>query len=279
MGATAPGGAPVLELCDVRASYGTYRALFGVSLAVPQSGIVALLGSNGAGKSTVARVVSGLVPVTDGTVCVDGTDVTNEPAHRIARMGVAQVTEGRGIFSTLSVEENLVLSFGKKLPKREVPDALERAYSAFGVLGERRRQQAGTLSGGQQRMLSLAKAMAVPPRLLVADELSLGLAPVVIDAVYEGLLAIRDQGSALLVVEQQVDRALAIADHAVLLAKGSVAWTGPSADAEAAMERVLDSGQQVPLDPADPLAGTVSAPAGTGRARSDLAGSPPPLAE
>jgi len=239
---SAPSGGPVLELDGVFASYGTYRALFGVSLSVPASGIVALLGSNGAGKSTVARVVSGLVPVTDGTVSVDGRDVTNLPAHRIARIGVAQVTEGRGIFSTLSVEENLVLSFGKKLPKREVRGAIERAYEAFPVLGERRRQQAGTLSGGQQRMLSLAKALAVPPRLLVADELSLGLAPVVIDAVYRGLNAIRDQGCALLVVEQQIDRALAIADHAVVLAKGTVAWSGPGAQAEGAMEEVLASG-------------------------------------
>jgi branched-chain amino acid transport system ATP-binding protein len=258
---TFDGAAPVLVLDDVRASYGTYRALFGVSLSVPPGGILALLGSNGAGKSTVARVVSGLVPVTSGTVSVDGADVTNQPAHRIARLGVAQVTEGRGIFSSLTVEENLALSFGSKLPKREVRAALERAYGAFAVLGERRRQQAGTLSGGQQRMLSLAKALAVPPRLLVADELSLGLAPVVIDTVYEGLLAIRDQGSALLVVEQQIDRALAIADHAVLLAKGSVAWTGPSAEAEAAMDHVLASGQSVPLESAD------------------LAGAPSPLAE
>ena len=274
---------PVLELRDVRASYGTYRALFGVSLAVPAGGIVALLGSNGAGKSTVARVVSGLVPVTDGTVSVDGADVTNLPAHRIARLGVAQVTEGRGIFSTLSVEENLVLSFGKKLPKHDVAGALERAYGAFAVLGERRRQQAGTLSGGQQRMLSLAKALAVPPRLLVADELSLGLAPVVIDTVYEGLLAIRDQGSALLVVEQQVDRALAIADRAVLLAKGAVAWTGPSGQAEAAMERVLAAGQQVPLELTDPLLGPLAAPASAanaaGSGAGDLPRPPSPLAE
>lgn len=242
-GATpGPARAPILEFDDVYASYSTYRALFGVSLRVPAGGIVALLGANGAGKSTVARVASGLVPAVAGTVRVDGTDVTAMAPHRIARLGVAQVPEGRGIFSTLSVEENLVLSFGKKLPKREVRGALERAYGAFGILGERRRQQAGTLSGGQQRMLSLAKTLAVPPRLLIADELSLGLAPVVIDVVYQGLRAIRDQGCALLVVEQQIDRALAIADHAVLLAKGCVAWQGPSAEAEAAMERVLATG-------------------------------------
>jgi branched-chain amino acid transport system ATP-binding protein len=246
---SADPGVPVLEFDHVHASYGTYRALFGVSFVVPERGIVALLGANGAGKSTVARVASGLVPVTDGAVRVKGTDVSELPAHRIARLGVAQVPEGRGIFSTLTVEENLVVSFGKKLPRRDVRGALDRAYGAFSILGERRRQQAGTLSGGQQRMLSLAKTLAVPPHLLIADELSLGLAPVVIDSVYDGLRAIRDQGCALLVVEQQIDRALGIADHAVLLAKGNVAWQGPSSQAEAAMERVLATGEHT----GDPL--------------------------
>jgi len=263
---------PVLEFDRVSASYGTYRALFDVSFAVPAGGIVALVGSNGAGKSTVARVASGLVPIIAGTLRVDGADASSMPAHRIARLGVAQVPEGRGIFSTLSVEENLSLSFRRKLPKREVRDALGRAYRAFPVLGERRRQQAGTLSGGQQRMLSLAKILAVPPRLLVADELSLGLAPVVIDSVYEGLLAIRDQGCALLVVEQQIDRVLAIADRAVLLAKGAVAWEGPSAEAEAATERLLagrsPAGVPVTIGPVR------VGPAVTGGVLNDL---PPPL--
>ncbi|HYA68215.1 MAG TPA: ATP-binding cassette domain-containing protein, partial [Acidimicrobiales bacterium] len=147
---------PILAFENVHASYGTYRALFDVSLTVPAGAIVALVGSNGAGKSTVARVASGLVPVTEGKIRVEGEDATHMSAYRIARLGVAQVPEGRGIFSTLSVEENLALSFGRKLPKREVRQALDRAYGAFAVLGERRRQQAGTLSGGQQRMLSLA---------------------------------------------------------------------------------------------------------------------------
>lgn len=263
-GTNAAPRPPVLEFDHVNASYGTYRALFDVSLTVPAGGIVALLGANGAGKSTVARVASGLVPVTDGTIRVDGHDVTRVSAYRIARLGVAQVPEGRGIFSSLTVEENLVLSFGRKLPKNEVRGALERAYGAFAVLGERRRQQAGTLSGGQQRMLSLAKTLAVPPRLLVADELSLGLAPVIVDVVYQGLLAIRDQGCALLVVEQQIDRALAIADRAVLLAKGAVAWEGASSEAEKAMESLLATG---------------SAAGVAGAGLGDLPAPPGPLAE
>jgi branched-chain amino acid transport system ATP-binding protein len=231
----------LLELSDVSACYSSYRALFGVSFTVPAHGIVALLGSNGAGKSTVARVVSGLVPPSEGTVTFDGQDISTIPAHRIARMGLVHVPEGRGVFSSLSVEENLLLSFRQscKGTKGGVKDALGRAYDAFPVLGERRRQQAGTLSGGQQRMLTLARALASPPRLLVVDELSLGLAPVIVDAVYDGLVKIRQSGTALLVVEQQIDRALAIADEAVLLVKGSVAWHGAASGAAAVMDGLL----------------------------------------
>lgn len=237
---------PALEFVDVHASYGTYRVLFGVSFAVPAGGVVAVLGANGAGKSTVARVASGLVRTTNGSVRVGGVEATRSAPHRIARLGLAHVTEGRGVFSTLTVEENLLLSFRARVPRREVAGALERAYGAFEILGRRRRQSAGTLSGGQQRMLSLAKALAVPPRLLVVDELSLGLAPVVVDAVYEGLLAIRSQGCALLVIEQQVDRALAVAEHVVVLSKGGVAWQGPSDQAGSAVEELLFNGAAPP---------------------------------
>jgi branched-chain amino acid transport system ATP-binding protein len=233
-----PGQDNVLEFSGVCASYGTYRALFSVSFAVPRSGKVALLGSNGAGKSTVARVATGLVPVTSGVVRVGGEDVNRLPAHRIARLGVAHVPEGRGVFSTLTVAENLALAFNR-LGRSSVSGALDRAYEAFPVLSERRKQMAGTLSGGQQRILSLAKVLAAPPALLVVDELSLGLAPVVVDAVYDGLATIHAQGCALLIVEQQVDRALDLADHAVVLSSGSVAWQGPASQAGPAVEQLL----------------------------------------
>ena len=232
-------GPALLEFVGVSASYSTYRALFDVSLTVPQRGIVALLGPNGAGKSTVARVATGLVPVTAGTIRFEGRDITDMAAHKIAHAGVAHVPEGRGVFSSLTVDENLTLAFRQKVGRRGVPAACERAYTAFPALVACRRQLGGTLSGGQQRMLSLARVLAVPPRLLIVDELSLGLAPVVIDAVYEGLLAVRESGCALLVVEQQVDRALAIAETAILLNHGAVAWSGPAAGASAAMEELL----------------------------------------
>ena len=234
---------PILELDNVSAAYSTYRALFGVSLEVPEDGIIALVGSNGSGKSTLARVVSGLVPISGGAIRVAGEDVTRFSAHRIARLGVVHVPEGRAIFSSLSVEENLTVSFSRRLGRKGTAAALARAYKAFPVLADRRRQLGGTLSGGQQRILSLAKVLAVPPKLLIVDELSLGLAPVIVDQVYDGLSAIHQEGCALLVVEQQVDRVLAIADRAVLLVKGAVAWEGPARDACPTLEaRMLGGG-------------------------------------
>lgn len=236
---------PVLELHEVSAAYGPYRALFGVSFSVGRGGALALLGPNGAGKSTVARVASGLVPLSSGSVRVDGRDMTGQPAWRVARAGLAHVPEGRGVFDSLSVEENLVLSFRRRVRRGQVRAALERAYARFGVLGERRHDRAGTLSGGQQRLLSLAKVLVAPPKVLVADELSLGLAPTVVDDVYAGLAEARLAGTALVVVEQQVDRALALAASAVVLEHGSVAYFGPAPGARSVMEQVLARRQLV----------------------------------
>jgi branched-chain amino acid transport system ATP-binding protein len=225
----APGdrsaSAPLLELEGIEAAYGAFKALFGVTFAVQQGSVVTLLGHNGAGKTTVARVASNLIVPTKGVVRFDGIDVTGWPTWKMARLGVAHAVEGRSVFASLTVEENLLLAFG-----RSGTEALERAYTSFPRLGERRRQEAGTLSGGEQRMLSLARVMADPPRLLIADELSLGLAPVVVDEVYRTLAEIRDAGTTLLVVEQQVHRALGLADTVVVLGNGVVRFAGPVAD-------------------------------------------------
>jgi branched-chain amino acid transport system ATP-binding protein len=241
VGTTGDPGAPALEVNHVSAAYGPYRALFDVTFTVPAGSVTALLGSNGAGKSTVARVVSGLLPTTAGTIRLGGQDVTGKAAYKIARAGMAHVPEGRGIFANLTVEENLVMAFRQRAGRKQVPASLERAYQAFPILGERRKQAGGTLSGGQQRLLSLAKVLVVPPHLLVADELSLGLAPVVIEAVYRGLREINGAGTALLVVEQQVDRALELATDAVILEHGNVAFAGSADRALGAMEQVLAS--------------------------------------
>jgi branched-chain amino acid transport system ATP-binding protein len=240
---TAP---PILELRSVSAGYAGYRALFDVSVSVPEGGIVALLGANGAGKSTLARVATGLVPASAGEVLVAGRDVTQMAAHRIARLGVAHVPEGRGVFGELDVEENLVLSLRRRVGRRALGEALAQAYDTFPVLGARRRQRAATLSGGEQRMLSLAGVLAAGARLVVADELSLGLAPAVVDSVYAGLRAVHERGTAVLVVEQQVDRALAIAAHAVVLVRGRVSWQGAPSRARAEMERLLVAGYAPP---------------------------------
>ncbi|HUY23100.1 MAG TPA: ABC transporter ATP-binding protein [Acidimicrobiales bacterium] len=231
--------APLLEVRDVDAVYGPYRALFGVSFSVAERSAVALVGANGAGKSTVARVVSGLVRASSGSVHFAGEDITRYPAWRIARLGLAHAPEGRAVFGSLTVEENLVLTFRQAVGRHGVAGALARAYDAFPRLGERRRQPAGTLSGGEQRMLALAKVLAVPQRLLVVDELSLGLAPVVVDEVFAGLRTILEAGTALLVVEQHVDRALSLADEVVMLAKGRVVRQGPVADVGADVTDLL----------------------------------------
>lgn len=222
--------APLLEFRTVDASYGPFRALFDVSLAVRPGAVTALLGANGAGKTTVARVATGLVRPTKGEVWFDGGRIDTLRPYRIARAGMVHAPEGRSVFASLTVRENLELGFRRELGASGVNAALDRAYELFPRMGERSKQIAGTLSGGEQRMLSLARVMVHPPKLLVADELSLGLAPIVVDEVYRNLAAIRDAGTAILLVEQYVGHALAIADDVVVLTHGSVAYSGPATD-------------------------------------------------
>jgi len=222
-----PEAPAVLELRDVSAAYGRFRALFGVSLSVAAGSVTALVGPNGAGKSTVARVATGLVPLTHGQIILAGEDVTGLPTWRLVRKGVAHAPEGRSVFATLDVEDNLRLTFMRALGRKGAGEALERAYDRFPRLADRRRQLAGTLSGGEQRMLALARVLAVPPKLLVVDELSLGLAPRIVDDVYRALGEIRDAGTSLLVIEQQLPRALELAEQVVILRKGRVVQAGP----------------------------------------------------
>ncbi len=248
---SANGAAPLLELRSVDAAYGPFRALFGVSLVVRPGSVTALLGSNGAGKTTVARVATGLVRPTAGEMWFEGERIA-WPARigvgfferwftraawidrrgvrpfEMTRRGIVHAPEGRSVFASLSVRENLELSFRRELGAHRVKGALTKAYELFPRLGERSHQVAGTLSGGEQRMLSLARVMVNPPKLLVADELSLGLAPIVVDEVYASLAAIRDAGTSILLVEQYVGHALAIADDVVVLNHGTVAHSGPA---------------------------------------------------
>jgi branched-chain amino acid transport system ATP-binding protein len=231
---------PVLELQHVAAAYGPFRALFDVSLAVGKGEALALIGSNGTGKTTVARVASGLVAPSNGAILVDGVDLTGKHTYEYARAGIAHAPEGRSVFASLNVEENLTLSFRRVHGRKGVRPGLERAYELFPVLGRRRTQTAGTLSGGEQRMLSMARVLVEVPKVLIADELSLGLAPIIVDELYESLRKLRDQGTSLLIVEQQVVHALRLCDRVAVLEHGTVSWTGSAADAADVVGQAFD---------------------------------------
>jgi branched-chain amino acid transport system ATP-binding protein len=237
------GGGPLLELRDVEASYGPFRSLFGVSLTVRDRSVTALLGANGSGKTTVVRVCCGLLKPTSGHLIYQGRDITGMRAYKMARIGIVHAPEGRSVFSSLTVEENLSLTFRQVFGRTGWRRAVKAAYERFPRLGERRKQVAGTLSGGEQRMLSLARVLVHEPRILITDELSHGHAPVIIDEVYETLSTIRDAGTSLLIIEQHVHQALTLADDVVVVSKGRVTLSGPVAELGDVTERLLPAVQ------------------------------------
>jgi len=231
----APAAAPrppgdILSISDLSLKYADATALHEVSISVAPGSVTALLGPNGAGKSSVARAVSGLVRAQSGRISFDGEDITNASADRIRRLGVAYLPEGRGVFRSLTVEENLRVALSG-VPKAERATAIEGAVELFPVLGDRRRQTAGTLSGGEQQMLSLARVLTRRPRLLIADEISLGLAPLIVEEVFAGLQRVIELGVSVVLIEQFVHRALAIADRCYVLRRGRVVWSGEAAEA------------------------------------------------
>ncbi len=214
----------MLELHDVTAGYGDTVVLRGVTLEVPDSTVVALLGPNGAGKTTLLRTASGLIRPMGGRIVLAGEDVTGRKAYHMARRGLCHLPEGRGIFPSLSVRDNLVL----ESPKGREGESIAQAVEAFPVLGTRLRQMAGSLSGGEQQMLALVRGFVTNPKLVVVDEASLGLAPLVVDQIFETLRRIVATGAALLLVEQYVNRALDLADHVYLMNRGQIVFSGPS---------------------------------------------------
>lgn len=218
---------PILELRNVRASYGSIEVLHGVNLSVGRGEVVALLGPNGAGKSTMIKVVSGLLRPSSGQLIVGGRDVTGAAASALARAGLCTIPEGRGIFPNLTVRENLLMATfsGHKLSEIE-----ESTYARFPRLSERRTQLAGTMSGGEQQMLSLARALATNPVILLLDELSMGLAPLIVAELYQQVAAIAAEGVSVLVVEQFARTVLGVADQAVLLAHGKVQVSGKASE-------------------------------------------------
>jgi len=220
---------PLLRLRGVDAAYGRFVALSGISLVVPEGSVVALLGPNGAGKSTMLRMISGMLAPTRGEITFDGTRIDGLPDYKIARLGLGHIPEGRSIFPGLSVSDNLMMAgYGV----RRGNGSMKRVFELFPVLERRRSQTAGTLSGGEQQMLSLARAIITNPRLLMLDELSLGLAPRLVTQLFEDVRAIRDAGTTILLVEQYVRHALRLADIVVILHKGKIRFIGEPGELE-----------------------------------------------
>jgi len=221
--------AALLRLEGIEAGYGDMTAVRGVSLEVRAGEIVALIGSNGAGKTTTLRAISGLVPLRRGAVELDGRRLQEVTPARIVAGGVAHVPEGRQLFPSMTVEENLTLGARTAESRRLRAETLERVVTLFPRLAERRRQLAGTLSGGEQQMAAIGRALMARPRLLMLDEPSLGLAPVVVASIFEDLVRINRDGVTILLVEQNVPRALRLSHRAYVLENGTIALEGPSA--------------------------------------------------
>ncbi len=216
----------LLQISDLHVSYGAIRALRGVSLEVREGEVVALIGANGAGKTTTLRTISGMLRASSGTIRLDGEEVSGLPSHRLVSRGMAHAPEGRGIFLNLTTLENLELGAWLRKDRVAVRSDLERQLALFPVLGERRGQVAGTLSGGEQQMLAVARALMSRPRLLLLDEPSLGLAPQVVERIFGVLRDVNEAGVSLLLVEQNAHKALRLAHRGYVLETGEVAMTG-----------------------------------------------------
>ena len=230
VGAGAGRAGLALELRDVRAAYGTITVLRGVDLAVPYGSLVALLGPNGGGKSTTLRAIAGQLPVAGGDLFVAGRRINGAAPDELARRGVCLIPEGKGIFPNLSVRENLWMATHTGIPLREIE---EIAYARFPQLGQRPRQLAGTLSGGEQQMLAMARALATKPALLLLDELSMGLAPIVVEQLYEIVAQVAKEGVSILVVEQFARAVLGIVDWVAIMLRGRITNFGTPAAMEA----------------------------------------------
>jgi len=223
-----PSGPPLLSVEGIETFYGGIQALKGVSLAVPEGSIVTLLGANGAGKSTTLKSISGLVPPAIGTVTFSGRRIDGLPSEKIVRLGISHVPEGRELFPELTVLENLKMGAYTRTDRRAVGRGLERVQAHFPILAERRLQLAGTLSGGEQQMLAIGRALMAEPRLMLLDEPSLGLAPMLVEEIFRIIREIHDRGTTVLLVEQNANKALSIADYGYVLETGTVSLAGDS---------------------------------------------------
>lgn len=216
----------MLEVKNIEVYYGMIQALKGISFEVNQGEVIALIGANGAGKTTTLHTVTGLLSAKSGSVSFEGTDITRVPAHRIVSMGIAHVPEGRRVFADLSVYQNLKMGAYTRKDKKEIEESLAMIYRRFPRLEERKNQRAGTLSGGEQQMLAMGRALMSKPKLIVMDEPSMGLSPIFVNEIFDIIREISRAGTTVLLVEQNAKKALAISDRAYVLETGKIVLEG-----------------------------------------------------
>ena len=216
----------LLEVKDLSVYYGVIQAIKDISFEVNEGEIVTLIGANGAGKTTTMQSIMGLIPARNGSVIYNGTDITKMPGHKIVNLGMTQVPEGRHVFQELTVYENLMMGAYTQKDKAQIKADVEEVYTTFPRLGERRNQIAGTLSGGEQQMLAMGRAMMCHPKLLMLDEPSMGLSPLLVDQVFDIIKEYHKRGTTILLVEQNAGKSLAISDRAYVLENGRIAYSG-----------------------------------------------------
>ncbi|MBQ4573844.1 MAG: ABC transporter ATP-binding protein [Clostridia bacterium] len=221
---------PLLQVENLEVNYGVIRALKGVSFEVGTGEVVALIGANGAGKTTILHTVTGLLPAKSGSIVYDGHDLLKTPAHKIVSMGMAHVPEGRRIFGALTVYENIILGAYTRRDKKEIEESIELVYTHFPRLKERTKQIAGTLSGGEQQMLAMGRALMSKPKIILMDEPSMGLSPLYVSEIFSIIEEISKSGTTVLLVEQNAKKALSIADRAYVLETGTVVLSGDADD-------------------------------------------------
>ena len=220
----------MLEVKDLHVYYGVIQALKGISFEVNQGEVIALIGANGAGKTTTLQTLTGLLSAKEGSVVFEGKDITKVPAHKIVEMGIAHVPEGRRVFADLSVYENLIMGAYTRKDKAEIQESLGGGYKRFPRLEERKGQRAGTLSGGEQQMLAMGRALMSKPRLIVMDEPSMGLSPIFVNEIFDIIRVVSEGGTTVLLVEQNAKKALSIADRAYVLETGKITMSGKASD-------------------------------------------------